>query len=256
MMRAVWIFIFVFSLAFPVSASAGSKLVIDLAKDHIDITTGFNGASVYVHGYIDTETGQDDPSSYDLVVVIKGPTRNTIVRRKEQIFGMWMNRMSVTFKDVYSFYDLASTDLLDRIASVETLEKHAIGLDFLSFDPKEAEIDQAALLTFQEALIRTKQSQALYALSPRSIDFISGPFFKTIFLLPPSVPTGEYSVEAYLFEGQDIIDKQSLTLTIAQVGVNAEIFQFARDNAFLYGLSAILLALVFGWSAHAFLRQD
>ena len=253
-MRSVFLSIFTLLLLVPFVANAAASLTIDLAKTHVDITTGFNGAPLYIHGYIKTDDEGLEP--YDVVVVIKGPSRDTVVRRKEKFLGMWMNRLSVTFEDVYSFYDLAGTDLLHRIASPEILKQHAIGLDYLSFQTEEADLDEAAQRTFQEALIQTKQSSALYALAPRDITFISGLFFRTTFSVPPSVPTGEYSIDAYLFKDGEIVDRQSEKLSIKQVGMNAEIFQFARDNAFLYGLTAILLALVFGWSAHAFLRQD
>lgn len=234
---------------------ASPKLVLDIANNHIDITTGFDGAPIYIHGFIERP---DSSSLYDIAVIIKGPTRKTVIRRKEQILGMWMNRASAEFENVYSFYDLAATRPIAKISDAGILRDNGIGLDYLDFQPNAnatRTIDIDVLANFQEALIRTKQSRGLYALSEKEIHFISGPFFKASFSVPASVPTGRYIVEGYLFHEGILLDRQSVNLTVAQVGVNADIFIFARDNAFLYGVMAIMIALVFGWSAHSFLSR-
>jgi hypothetical protein len=45
------------------------------------------------------------------------------------------------------------------------------------------------------------------------------------------------------------------TLQVHKVGLEAEIFSFAHDHALIYGLLAILIAVVAGWSANAVFKK-
>lgn len=238
----------------PGVALAKPQLILDLAKEKVEITTGFNGETLNIYGLVIAD--DPDRDAYEIAVTIKGPAENMIVRRKEEVFGMWMNRSFVEFKDVYSLYDLSLSAPPEEISDPGTLEKYDIGLDYLSFEPTRKIQDPVSELTFHEAVISTKQSQSLYALTQKDLEFITENFFTTSFRVPASVPTGMYMIEGFLFNEGKLVDHRKKELKVAQVGMNAEIFQFARYNALLYGLTAIFLALAFGWMAHSFLRQD
>ena len=243
-----------FYASFNVS-KAEPGVVLDLASDHVDITTGFNGAPIYVYGVIDP--ADSELSELNLVIVIKGPEQTLIVRRKDQFMGMWMNLDSIVFKDVYGFYDLASSspNLID-ITTPQILAENDIGLNYLQYESLEGEIGDSAMQAFHEALIQSKQSRGLYALSERTVDFISGPFFRAEFRVPASVPTGEYSVTGYLFHDLKLVDQYTVNLKVGQIGFNAMVFKYSKDHSLFYGLTAILIAIIMGWSASAFLRQD
>lgn len=254
MTRLITIFSIVFlATGYIADVRAAPSLALDVANDSIDISTGFNGARLFVHGVIE---GEGDIDNTEVAIVIKGPVRQTVIRRKEQVLGMWMNLSHAVFDDVFSFYDLATSAAIPSLASADILRREAVGLNYLNFQANETDLDTSSVATFREALIRSKQGIGHYALSEKDVTFISDKFFKAVFSMPPSVPTGQYTIDGYLFQNGEIIDSQTITLQVAQVGLNAEIFQFAQDRAFLYGLMAICLALVLGWSAHAFLRQD
>lgn len=236
------------------------KLTLDLASDHIDITTGFNGAPLYIYGVVENlpDGGKETAAPPDIAIVVKGPMKTVIVRRKEQFLGMWMNLKAVEFDEVYSFYDLATTRALASFSDTKAMAEKDIGLNYLDFEP--AGLSRSAqknrIATFREALIARKQSAGLYAFNEKEIIFSRPGFFKTVFDIPPNVPTGQYTVEGYLFENDELIDSDERELKVAQIGMNAEIFKFAYQQTFLYGLTAVLLALVMGWAAHAFLRND
>ena len=236
-------------------AQAETRLVLDVAQETIDVTTGFNGARVFIHGNIETDQRSKDLSDIDVAIILKGPERTTTVRRKEQILGMWMNTQYEVFDDVYSFYDFAITRSVQSISTDDILTQHNIGLDYLNFEASKNINDPSLTASFHEALIRSKQAKGLYALSAQPVTYLSGSFFKTTFFLPPSVPTGIYQIEGYIFHDQELLGKKTLELNVAQIGINANIYKFAENHAFLYGFCAICLALTLGWSAHAFLRE-
>jgi uncharacterized protein (TIGR02186 family) len=224
-------------------------LKIDLAQDHVDITTGFNGASVIVFGTRETGKG-------DLVIVLKGPERKVIVRQKKRVMGAWMNRNSVEFRGVPSYYDFAST--VDQAALENAPALAAEGmmganlLDFYAEDPSSAE--QAAV--FRDILVSRMQEKGLFPLKPRSIEILSDRLFKAKFDLPPGVPTGLYIVEAALFNEDVIMGVETRSLRVGQVGFNARVFLYAQNHSLFYGITAVAIAILSGWAAFTFLRRD
>lgn len=216
-------------------------LNINLADDHVDITTGFNGAILALFG-VRREPG-------DVVLVIRGPETALTVRRKDQLAGVWMNRQSLTFDDVPVYYDLASSRPMENIAAQAILASHQIGLGGMEFRYAGDE-DDATVDKFREALILGRQMHGLLPLEPRRIRFIDNNFFRADFYLPPDVPTGIYTIDSYLFRDGVLLSQRQVPLRVAQVGFNASIYDFAHNRSILYGLAAIMLALAAGWGFH------
>ncbi|MBI4031979.1 MAG: TIGR02186 family protein [Proteobacteria bacterium] len=238
-----------FTLAVPAMAKSydNSIVTVDLASDHVDITTGFNGAKLALFG-MKREDG-------DVVVVIRGPRRSMVARHRRQVMGVWTNYASVTFGDVPVYYDIAIGRPLSAIAMPDVLREQGIGLDSFTFSHFGRE-DAETVKAFREGLIRNKQSQGHYPLSPRNIVFLNGDFFRADFYVPPDVPTGDYKIDAYLFRDGNIIDRQETALRVGQVGFSAWLQLFAYTNGFAYGLVTIMMAMLAGWMAYAISRRN
>lgn len=230
----------------PVAAQE-AVLTIDLAQDHVDITTGFNGTDLSVHGV------KNKPG--DVVIVLRGPERDMVVRRKEQVFGMWMNRRAMTFRGVPSYYDMAASAPVQDIAAPDVLAQFGIGLQSMDFE-FSGRTDSAEADTFREALVRSMQTEGGFMLKPRPVYFLNENFFRANFHLPANVPTGEYAVSAYLFKDGRIAGRREARLRVGQVGFNARTWIFAHENGAAYGLLAVIMAIVAGWSGYAFLRRE
>ena len=231
------------------AAKAYADLTLDLATDHVDINTGFNGADIKVYGHTDR--------AGDIIIVVSGPQNDMVVRKKNRIFGMWVNRESFRFKNVYGYYDYAATDNIENILEESLLSNHRIGLDYLDFQPsKEAVNDRDKINRFHESLIRIKQSEALYTLKGQDIFRMNNTFFKASFRLPPNVPTGQYSIHGYVVANDRIVEDDRIMLRVAQVGKSAEIYKFAHNQSLLYGIAAAFIAVILGLLANAVLRRD
>lgn len=222
----------------PVAYAKASVLSIDLAHDYVDITSGFNGAHLNLFGV------HDKPG--DVVVTITGPLRNTVVRRKENVFGIWMNRRSMQFHDVPSYYGVAASQSLNKIAKDDVLKKFYIGVPTLRFNP-EGVYKKDLLPDFQAAMIRNKQSQGLYGYETEDIKFISDHFFRTSFYIPSNAPVGVYKIKTHLFQNGQIAETKEIDVRVAQVGLGANIFNFAQDYPFAYGFLCVVFALSAGW---------
>jgi uncharacterized protein (TIGR02186 family) len=221
-------------------ANAVEPLVADLSKHLVAITTGFAGTDVLLFGAVEGEG--------DVVVVVRGPQRDEVVRRKDQAAGIWINSGSAKIRDVPSFYMVASTKPVEELAPVSVLDRHQIGLEHLNI---EVELSDSGIdhTQYRDALIRLKQKKGLYGAKERPIGLLSHRLFRTDLHFPANVPVGTYLVEVYLIADGEVLSAQTTPLVISKIGVGADVFDFAHQRAAIYGLIAIALAASAGWLA-------
>ncbi|GJL85343.1 MAG: membrane protein [Micavibrio sp.] len=243
-MRTLFIFAVLFACLPFFSAHAQDRsLTIDLAEDRVDITAGFTGARLALFG-VKKGPGQ-------VVVVIRGPEKTMVVRRKESALGIWFNKRGVKFRKVPVYYDYALSVPESELAEPETLKKNGIGLNALKFEPDTWRDKPEYAQSFQEALIRNKQAEGLFPLKPRRITFLDDNFFRASFYVPSNVPTGQYQVQSFLIRDGAIVDVQTTALNVGQVGLEAKIYKFAYEQSLAYGLLCVLIAVMAGWLANA-----
>lgn len=221
-------------------ARAAEPLVADLSRHLVAITTGFAGTDVLLFGAVEGEG--------DVVVVVRGPNRAETVRRKDRQAGIWINTGHAEITNAPSFYRVAATRPLAEIAPPSVLERHQIGLDHLDLvittEDRSAEPAQ-----YREALIRLKQKKGLYGDRVQDIGFLGQRLFRTDVHFPANVPVGTYLVEVYLLEGGEVVSAQTTPLVISKIGIGADVYDFAHQQAALYGIIAIVLAATAGWLA-------
>lgn len=232
----------------PLKAQESRPLAIDLSVGEIDITTGFTGAQVVVFGV------QNAPG--DVVLTIKGPQSDVQVRRKQQVLGFWLNTDSMTFINVPGFYDFATNRVEYKLASNDVLAEHNIGIDSFSLSPKSRNFKEADRLRFEQALFQNRQFSSLFSRSAKTINFISQDLFRTELFLPANVPTGVYYVEAFLFNGGNIIAQDSRRLIVKQVGFSADVKRLSKANPLFYGIGVVLISLFFGWATTIIFKRD
>lgn len=227
----------------------GRMLAIDLSQSTIGISSGFSGTSVTLFGVQKT--------AGDLAIVVRGPNRTTTLREKGEVLGFWITTESVRFRNLPGFYAIASTRDLAAMAPPDFLAEHQIGLDYLRLaaDGKD-EWPPDRIRRYEDALIQTKQMQGLFALRTKSVEYITDELFKIALWFPSNIPVGDYMVEAYLFKDGAFIAKDSRTLSIAQIGFNADLRRFAHNDSWAYALLTILTAVFAGWLATVLLRRD
>jgi uncharacterized protein (TIGR02186 family) len=225
---------------------AQEPIIADLSNYRVDITTGFVGTDVLVFG------AKEGPG--DVVVVIRGPTADYAVRRKDRIAGIWINTELVSFQAVPTFYAIASSRPLDQITSSTVRLRQQIGIDALDL-PSPDENDADDLAEFRSAFLRLKQSSGLFARNIGRVTFLGDRLFRTMVHFPANVPTGPYLVEVLLFRDGEIASAQTVPLTVSKIGIGADVYEFAHRQSAAYGLVAIAGALLAGWVAHLVFRK-
>ena len=103
--------------------------------------------------------------------------------------------------------------------------------------------------------MRNKKKSRLYGSDVGKVTVVGGRLFRTSVSFPANVPTGAYRVEVYLFRNGRVIGRFEKPLTVRKAGIEADIFNFAHENSAMYGIFAIIIALVAGWAAGAVFRK-
>jgi uncharacterized protein (TIGR02186 family) len=221
-------------------AARADALVADLSSHLIAITTGFTGASVVLFG------ATDGPA--DVIAVVRGPERDVTIWRKGKILGIWANAEAVTFANIPSFYAVAASRPLGDILSPAAAALYKIGTSNIKFEPRSNTAPDRTRL-FAEALIDTQRSAGVFSPNYEKIAFLGDRLFRATIFFPANIPTGTYMVEIFLVRDRDVVGGQTTPLVVSKVGVDAAVFDFARDRSLAYGAIAVVMAVMAGWLA-------
>ncbi len=231
----------------PARPHAAEPLLADLSEHRIQITTGFTGTEVLLFGTLE-EAG-------DVVVVVRGPDETVPVWRKDRFGGIWINDTKVVFERVPSFYAVGSSRPLWEVAEEPVLKRHQIGVEHLRLEAVDVDPNGAKYFLFRQALIRSKQLQGLFAIDIDKVAFLGGRLFRTRLNFPANVPTGDYQVEVILLRDGQEVSAQQRTLFVSKAGIGAAVFSFAHQQPALYGILAVVAALLAGLAAAYMFRK-
>lgn len=227
-------------------AARGQELVADLSRHRVAISTGFTGSQVVLFG----ATGGEG----DVALVVRGPDERVVVRRKDRIAGIWVNRAGMVFEGVPAYYAVASNRPLEAFMSPAVMARNQIGVEHLRLTA-EADGLEDEVATFRAALVRNKQRDGLFPVELGKVVFLGARLFRTDVYFPANVPTGNYTVKVFLIRDGQVVSAQTTPLFVSKIGMEAKISQFAHRNSFYYGLFAVVLALMAGWFADFVFRR-
>ena len=241
--------ILVVALAAAPIAAGGASFVYDLSSRLIAITTAFVGTQVLLYGAAPGRAGE-------IAVVVRGPPQDMTVRRKSRVGPIWINTRSMVFDDVPSFYAVAASVPLEKLAGPGALARHELGPGRIRLTPRDPEgLSPADIDEFRAALVRNQQRVGLFSVEPGNISFLGDTLFRTRIVFPANVPPGDYQVQVLQFTDGEVVGAQTSKLEIAKMGIEAELYDFALGQPALYGLASILIALAAGWGANALFRR-
>jgi uncharacterized protein (TIGR02186 family) len=222
------------------SPAHSEPLIADLSEHLVAITTGFTGAEVLLFGAIEGEG--------DLVVVVSGPPQTAEVRRKESVVGIWLNNAQVSFENAPAYYQILATREIGDWLPQTIRERHKIGVEFLRLTPS-GDLSPEESKAFTAAFIRNKERMGHYRFTEGKITKLGGRLFRANVFFPANVPTGTYKVEVFLIREGAVESAQTTPLYVSQIGIGADIYQFAHEYSASYGITAILIAIFAGLGA-------
>lgn len=234
------------------------ELVTSLSSDLISIQSNFTGTEIVIFGQASNIQRQpDDRSGFELAIVVEGPPQDITTRRKGRFLGVWVNREAERFQNVPSFYAVASTIDIGRMADRTLLDELGIGLNHLNL--AVSGVSNVALADrddFRRAFIRLREESGLYSEQETSILFLTDTMFRTNIPLPANIPVGVYKVKSFLFLNGEVVASTEQSLAVAKSGFEEFTFQLAQVYPLVYGLLAITLAMFTGWLAGVIFRRD
>lgn len=233
------------------------KLEIGLSTDMIAITADFSGADLTIFGALDNA----DPlinrqGRYDVIVVLEGPARPVVVRRKDRVLGIWMNTTSETFVNVPMSYSLATTRAMQDITDPTNYRQLSLGAEYIYIEPLDRAGDADTIAEFARALRDRKKAAGLFNERIGGVQFLSQNLFRASVSLAPNIPVGTHKARAFLFRNGVFLMETSAPLVIVKSGFEQWIYRTSIDHGLLYGIFAVALAMVTGWLGRIIFRKD
>jgi uncharacterized protein (TIGR02186 family) len=248
-------------LALLLAAAAASpvraaKLVSALSADRVDIRSNFTGTQIVVFGTIERDAQTVSRAArYDVVVTVSGPPVNVVTRRKDRVFGIWINTDSEVMTAVPSFLAVHSTRQLDVLALPAVRSRLGLGLDMLPINAAPLP-DPPVRTDFEDAFLRRMQEEGRYRYVPGGVQFLSERLFRASVVLPATVGVGSYTARVHLFREGVLLSTTEGVFDIRKVGFEQLVSRYARVYGLQYGLATVVIACLTGWLAGIIFRRD
>jgi hypothetical protein len=72
--------------------------------------------------------------------------------------------------------------------------------------------------------------------------------------LPAALTEGDYITRIFLTRSGKVVSSYETSIDVRKVGLERWLFTMSRENAMLYGLMSLAIAIAAGWGASAIFR--
>jgi len=223
-------------------------LVPEVSQHEVQLRQGFNGTELLLYGAILDPQGLRAGRDYDIVVVLKGPTRSIVVREKQRLAGIWVNGASSEFRSAPSYYAVAASRPIGEIVDDRTASIYELGLPFLQLSPIGA-IDPARQTRFSAGLVSMMANSGLYQEDDHGVTVNEQVLYQAHIRLPSSVPVGTYTAETFAITKGRVVASAIARVEVKKHGFEKVIADFADEHGLFYGLLAVALSVAMGWVA-------
>jgi len=237
------------------SLMAQEAVVVDLSQNRVEITATYSGSNIFVFGAVKREAPlPTGTGTLDVAVVVEGPLETVTVRKKEKRLGIWVNTDSVEVHEAPSFFTIATTRPLKEMLNEGDLRDYSIGLDYAVRPQSPADADEN-IESFAQAVSRIRQDDGLFSQREGIVNLTEETLFEADILLPANLVEGDYTARIYLIRDKNIVSDASVAITVRKAGLEAWLYNLAHENALIYGLLSLFVALAAGYGASEIFRR-
>lgn len=242
----------ILSLALCLAAlpAAAEEVVLGLSSDTVSINTNFDGSEILIFGAVKRDAPFPSEPPMHVIVTVSGPSEPVTVRRKEKKFGIWINTDAVEIDSAPSFYAVSTSATLEQSISDTEDVRHRVSIP-RAIRSVGAPANITNSETFTEALIRIKSKSNQYQLNEGTVSFDEQTLFRTSIALPAALTEGDYETRIFLTRSGDVVAQYQTSIYVRKVGMERWLFTLSREQAFLYGLLSLGIAIFAGWGASA-----
>jgi uncharacterized protein (TIGR02186 family) len=236
------------------SAANDPILVPEVSQHEVEVRQGFTGTELLLYGAILDPQGIRAGREYDIVVILKGPTRSIVVREKERLAGIWVNASSSEYRSAPGFYALASSRPVDRIVDAKTAAIYEMGLPFLQLSPIGA-IDPAKQTRFSQGLVELMAKDGLYRQDDTGVSVSEQVLYQARIQLPSNVPVGTYTAETLAVRKGRVVASAIARIEVRKRGFERVVADFADKWGLAYGLLVVAVSVGMGMAAGRLFRR-
>jgi uncharacterized protein (TIGR02186 family) len=235
-------------------AALAEEVVLGMNKDTVSINTSFDGSEILIFGAVKREAPITFDPRLQVIITVAGPNRPFTVRRKEKRFGIWVNTDAVQVDSAPTFYAVSTSTALGlSISNTEDL-RHKVSIPrAIRSVGAPAEIEDST--RFTEALIRIMSRTNQYQLNEGAVSIDEQTLFRTSIDLPAALTEGDYVTRIFLTRGGEVVSKYETSIYVRKVGLERWLYRLSRENALIYGLLSLTIAIAAGWGASAAFRM-
>jgi len=233
-------------------AQAQEGIVAGLSQNRVSITADFDGSEILIYGAVKRDSPAPD-GRVEVIITVEGPAGPLVIRRKARQAGIWVNTDAVQVDRAPSFYVVATTGPLHQILTETENLRHRIAAPrAIRAVGISAEAEGAP--EFITALLRIREAEGQYRLAERSIEMTEQTLFRADVVLPANLTEGNYRVRIFLTRNGEVIDTLERLINVRKEGLERFLYNLAQEQPLIYGLLALLIAVVAGWAASAAFR--
>lgn len=278
MMRAL---LFGFMMVLGTATAQAEDLIVTLSERTVEITSNFTGSAITVFGAVRRDASTvPRASDYDVVVTVTGPPTDRVTRLKDRVFGVWINRHAREFDDVPSAYSVLSNRPVEEIAHPSLLTRLGIGINYVlpqatpdldtennpeavGLEDASSEIIDEVHLSgrpsdhvFERAFLRLQRESRQYQEDVGAVSIIDNTLFRARATFPADVPLGTFEVRVFLFSGGVLLSQEEVGIVVRKAGFEQFIYRLSQTDPLIYGVLAVLLALLTGWLGGVVFRRS
>ena len=220
-------------------------ITVQMKPNDISIGLGYNGTNIVV-------TGQCNPDE-NIVVRIASPTSEAPLKYLGKAGGLfWMKQGNMVFKPVPTAYVVFSPKPLEQLLPEETLAEYSLGYKAL-FDKIQIESDREDIDRpfWIGEFIKFKEDEKLYRINESAGSGTlesDGSKFRYEIDWPYQAPPGTYQLEAFAVKDRQVVDHANMDFQVKRSGIVSFLSNLAFSRAIIYGILAILVASLAGFS--------
>lgn len=235
------------TLGLTLGAVPARAVTCQVTPAEVKIGLNYHGASLTVTG--------ENQAGDDLIIRIGNEAGEAHYKYMGKASGLfWMKKGDVSFKNVPGVYLLYSSREMEHLLDEAAQKANLIGYKALQ---EAAEMESASPevqgdeARWKSEFIRFKQKQNLYAIHTSTVTRQHGQANDTYSVevaWPFQAPPGTYTVETLALRDGQVAERARASFTVARTGVVAQLTDLAFNKAALYGIMAVVIAIIAGFA--------
>lgn len=221
---------------------------LHVAPTSVQMGAFFDGARIRVSAVI--------PQGTDAVVEVVGKRIEEQLLRKARHWDIWMNVGEIDIEEAPRLYFALSTDPGSLSRSDANAFGYAAMRQRVSF---KGDLRGLVRRDIFREFIELKESEKLYRLLPGALKVSpalgDAQVVEGEFTVPSRIAPGEYRVKLSVVDHGRVLRTESVQLDVGMVGLPAFLTSLARSHGALYGLFAVVIAVIFGFIVGVVFRK-